>query len=356
MTLTITQVNLPQSKYAIKCPFVMDPDGITMHNTANDASAMAEISYMQGNPHEVSFHYAVDDVRAVQGLDLNRNGWHAGDGGSGKGNRTTIGVEICYSKSGGASFTKAERNAAELVARILKSKGWGINKVGKHQDYWQGTYYKYCPHRTLDLGWQRFLNMVQIELNKLNGTSTVTPPKAEVKPTTPTPKPVTPKYKEDPFNVRQVTDDVLRVRKEPNTKSAIIKVLPKGKEFTPTKIVRNGESVEGYTTWCNTEGGWVSMAYTTPAKATTPTKPVAKPAPAKKYVTLPASAKQWGIYRQGVQPVSKNIFAYLAPSKFGGLTYEIKGWTVANQVALIDTQDFGRVQIYVAKGTGAVIK
>lgn len=175
MTLTITQVNLPQSKYEIKCPFVMDPDGITMHNTANDASAMAEISYMQGNPHEVSFHYAVDDVRAVQGLDLNRNGWHAGDGGKGKGNRNTIGIEICYSKSGGGSFTKAEKNAAELVARILKSKGWGINKVGKHQDYWQGTYYKYCPHRTLDLGWQRFLNMVQEELNKLNGKTTSTP-------------------------------------------------------------------------------------------------------------------------------------------------------------------------------------
>lgn len=186
MTLTITEVKLPQSKYSIKCPFSMTPQGITMHNTANDASAMAEISYMQGNGYEVSFHYAVDDTRAVQGLPLNRNGWHAGDGGSGKGNRTTIGVEICYSKSGGASFIKAEKNAAELVARILKSKGWGINRVGKHQDYWQGTYYKYCPHRTLDLGWQRFLNMVQAELNKLNGTSTVQPPKTNVKPTTST--------------------------------------------------------------------------------------------------------------------------------------------------------------------------
>lgn len=181
MSLTITQVNLPQSKYNTKCPFSMNPTGITVHNTANDASAMAEVSYMQGNPYEVSYHYAVDDVRAVQGLPLNRNGWHAGDGGSGKGNRNTIGVEICYSKSGGTRFTKAEQNGALLVAMILKSKGWGINKVGKHQDYWQGTYYKYCPHRTLDLGWQRFLNMVQAELNKLNGKDTSTS-----KPTTPT--------------------------------------------------------------------------------------------------------------------------------------------------------------------------
>ena len=27
---------------------------------------------------------------------------------------------------------------------------------------------KYCPHRTLDMGWQRFLNMIKAELNSLN--------------------------------------------------------------------------------------------------------------------------------------------------------------------------------------------
>lgn len=187
MSLTITQVNLPQSQYAVKCPYSMVPEGLTIHNTANDASAMAEVSYMQGNPYEVSFHYAVDDTRAVQGLPLNRNGWHAGDGGSGKGNRKTIGLEICYSKSGGTRFTEAEKNGAILAAMILKAHGWGINRVGKHQDYWQGTYYKYCPHRTLDLGWQRFLNMVQAELDKLNG-KTVQPQKTKVKSATPTAK------------------------------------------------------------------------------------------------------------------------------------------------------------------------
>ena len=181
MSLTITKVNLPQSQYAIKCPYTMNPEGLTIHNTANDASAMAEVSYMQGNPYEVSFHYAVDDTRAVQGLPLNRNGWHAGDGGSGKGNRKTIGLEICYSKSGGTRFIEAEKNGAILAAMILKSRGWGIERMGKHQDYWQGTYYKYCPHRTLDLGWKRFVNMVQAELNKLNGSNTSTSKPAKSK-------------------------------------------------------------------------------------------------------------------------------------------------------------------------------
>ena len=73
MALEIIQMTLPQSKYNIKCPYAMpNPSRVVVHNTASDASAKSEISYMQGNGYEVSYHYAVDDVRAVQGLPLNR--------------------------------------------------------------------------------------------------------------------------------------------------------------------------------------------------------------------------------------------------------------------------------------------
>lgn len=159
---------IPSNRYDIKCPYTMEAEGIAIHNTANDASAENEIAYMQSNNNEVSFHIAVDNMCAIQGLPLNRNAWHTGDGGSGKGNRKYIGIEICYSRSGGERFDKAERNCAELVAEMLKERGWGIDRVKKHQDF-SG---KYCPHRTIDLGWQRFLNMIQAELNKLNKPST----------------------------------------------------------------------------------------------------------------------------------------------------------------------------------------
>ena len=159
--MQITKVNCPQSKYDIKCPYEMIPEGITVHNTANDASAMSEISYMLGNDRQVSFHAAVDDYRIVQGIDENRNTWHSGDGFNGYGNRKTIAIEICYSKSGGERFEKAEELAAEYIASLLKKYGWGIERVGKHQDRNQ----KYCPHRTLDLGWDRFLDMIKAHLN-----------------------------------------------------------------------------------------------------------------------------------------------------------------------------------------------
>ena len=42
-----------------------------------------------------------------------------------------------------------------------------LTRLKKHQDF-SG---KYCPHRTLDMGWIRFLNMIQAELDKINKDS-----------------------------------------------------------------------------------------------------------------------------------------------------------------------------------------
>lgn len=153
---------LNPGKYWLKSPYEMEAELIVVHNTENDASAQDEIAYMIRNDSEVSFHYAIDDKEIVQGIPENRNSWNAGDGGNGKGNRKGIAIEICYSESGGDRFIKAEKLAAKFIASKLKEKGWGIDKVKKHQDF-NG---KYCPHRTLDMGWDRFLKMIQAEMGE----------------------------------------------------------------------------------------------------------------------------------------------------------------------------------------------
>lgn len=157
----IKQQLISIDKYGVKCPYGMTPKGICIHNTANDASAQNEVAYMVGNNNEVSYHIAVDDVEAIQVIPFNRNAWASGDGGSGEGNRNYIHIEICYSLSGGDRFIQAEKNCAKVVAQLLKQYGWGIDRVRKHQDFAN----KYCPHRTLDMGWDRFLNMIKAELN-----------------------------------------------------------------------------------------------------------------------------------------------------------------------------------------------
>ena len=73
---------------------------------------------------------------------------------------TGIGIEICYSKSGGARFDAAEKLAAKFIAQKLKEYGWSIDRVIRHYDC-SG---KQCPHRTMALGWDRFLDMIQAEM------------------------------------------------------------------------------------------------------------------------------------------------------------------------------------------------
>lgn len=179
--VAIRKVECPANRISVKCPYEMTPTRIVIHNTANDASANNEISYMHRNGETKSFHYAVDDVEIVQGIDLNRNAFHAGDGKDGKGNREGIAIEICYSKSGGERFEKAQKNAAELTAHLLKQYGWGIDKVTKHADYAN----KYCPHRTLSqYGWEFFIGLVKgfmgVTENTYTGALPVLPSKGYI--------------------------------------------------------------------------------------------------------------------------------------------------------------------------------
>lgn len=159
MSYQFKQILLSSSKYSIKSPFKMEPKYITVHNTANDASAANEIAFHNRNDNQVSYHVAIDDKEVIQCIPFDRNAWHCGDsGGLKSGNRTSIGIEICYSKSGGERYKQAEENAVQYIAKLLKQFGWGIDRVKKHQD-WSG---KYCPHRILSENrWNSFLKRIE---------------------------------------------------------------------------------------------------------------------------------------------------------------------------------------------------
>lgn len=164
MFIQINKQLISKNKYSIKCPYEMTVKWIVIHNIYSDTSAQNEVKYMQSNDKPISYHFAVDDKQIIQVLPLDRNAWHAGDGEDGEGNRNGIAIEICYSKSGGERFIQAERNAAWLAAKLLKDYDLDISHLKKHQDFAN----KYCPHRTLDLGWDRFVKMVIYHLQALS--------------------------------------------------------------------------------------------------------------------------------------------------------------------------------------------
>lgn len=147
------------------------PTTITVHNTANATStARNERNWLinPGNTRTASFHLVVDDTEAIECIPLGEQALHAG---SYDGNNTSIGIEICES----GDYAKALDNAAELVADMLRERGWGLGRLRRHYD-WSG---KICPRKMYDgrewTGWEQFKAMVAVKLNP------PAPPKPEPK-------------------------------------------------------------------------------------------------------------------------------------------------------------------------------
>lgn len=235
---SVREMAMPVHMYSIKCPFYMTPEGITVHNTANDAPASGEIAYMQENFNQVSYHIAVDDKEAIIGVPLNRNAWHAGDG-NGTGNRKTIGIEICYSLSGGDRFIKAEENAAALIAEMLIERGWNVDKVYKHQDW---SKWKKCPHRTIDVGWDRFINMIRAEMAELGIRET---PSAKDS------------NEFEPYIVK-ITAYRLNYRSAPGTHGKIIGQLKENERYTIVDEENGWGLLKSY---AKNRNGWINLDY-----------------------------------------------------------------------------------------------
>ena len=171
MTVKIVQNWLPESKYYFKASYDMQPKGIIVHNTAGSASALEEANRMISNNSPISFHVVIDEKEAVECIPFSHNAWHAGDGGYGFANRNLIGIEIARSTSPQDLYLKAEANAVVYVAGVLKQYGWDVNRLYKHKQFSATA----CPHRTEELGWQRFIDLVQAELNRLKKPSELKP-------------------------------------------------------------------------------------------------------------------------------------------------------------------------------------
>lgn len=82
-------------------------------------------------------------------------------------------------------------------------------------------------------------------------------------------------------------------------------------------------------------------------------KPAPKPSN-KQYVNLPPSISSWNFYALNAAPVRRNAKGTLNPKKFGGLSYYVYEYRDNNTTAVIQTQQFGKVKIYIS-GTCATI-
>jgi N-acetylmuramoyl-L-alanine amidase len=141
----------------------MKAETITIHNTGNPSStARNERAWLTNatNNRTASYHIVVDEKEAIECVPLTEAAWHAGDGTQGAGNRKSIGIEICES----GDYEKTLENAVELVAKLLKSKGWDVDRLRRHWDWSR----KVCPRKMYDNGswegWHQFVDRVEEKL------------------------------------------------------------------------------------------------------------------------------------------------------------------------------------------------
>jgi N-acetylmuramoyl-L-alanine amidase len=165
MAVQIVQDFIPKGRRN-RPGYKLTPKYITIHDTANTqsgADAKAHANYVKSAAAAAipaSWHFTVDGKVIYQHLPLDENGWHAGDGTNGTGNRQSIGIEICENRDGNRA--QAEKNAAWLVAKLLKDYGLGLDRVKQHYDWSK----KNCPAqiRGRKDGWKNFLAAVEAHL------------------------------------------------------------------------------------------------------------------------------------------------------------------------------------------------
>lgn len=260
------------------------------HSTGNaNSTAQNEADYMaRKDLNSGYFTHVVGNGRIIQTAPTNRGAYDVGGGWNAE---TYAAVELIESHKTKEEFMVDYPIYVDLLRRLATEAGIPITlDTG---DLAGIKTHDYCTHHQPNNGSDHvdpYPYLAKWGISRAQFKKDIESGSVSAKPTTPTQnKPASGGgYKVEPYNVRQVTDTVLNVRAAQNTSSRIVRTLPAGYQFNATRICRNGESVNGYTTWAEVDGqGWVSMAYTTPVKAahTAPQRVAASGSYRVKYTT-----------------------------------------------------------------------
>jgi len=146
---------------------------LTIHNTDNTdkgANAKAHSSFVRktgyymhkGKKNWVSWHYTVDDTRAIQHLPANERAYHAGSNA----NSTSLAMEICMNSDNNQPV--CDDRAARLAALVLHDKKLAIGAMVTHES-WTG---KKCPSLLRSAAkWVAFQKRVKGYLEGIQGGS-----------------------------------------------------------------------------------------------------------------------------------------------------------------------------------------
>lgn len=175
-SVNLGQMIVPPGRYGRHVEFPLRGQYITIHSTDNrgatalqHARGMAVGSFRGRSKWNrtgyMTWHFTVDDARAIQSLPLNIQGEHADH--DGPGNQTSIGIEICEFRDARKQAAAIDR-AARLTAWVMHEEDIPLDHVVPHYHWPQWHFHgnqKNCPRILLEHGkpgprWEAFLRKV----------------------------------------------------------------------------------------------------------------------------------------------------------------------------------------------------
>ena len=157
---------VPQGQFSRHRGDKMSPKYITIHSTQNPhASANARmhatalrhgrLKSRNNSLGYLSWHFSVDASTIYQSIPENEQGQHADY--DGKGNRSSIGIEMCENR--GNSLEATMERTARLCAYLMRQHRIPLDNIVPHQ-HWERIRYsdgrnlghKNCPHFLMDNG------------------------------------------------------------------------------------------------------------------------------------------------------------------------------------------------------------
>lgn len=176
--LEIIQDIIPPGKCGRPLHRPMVPKFITIHSTDNPSPganarqhALAMKNGLRGRHNRTGYltwHFTVDDHSIYQSLPTNETGEHADF--EGKGNRSSIGIEMCVNR--GNDIPATIERTARLTAKLMRRYDIPLSHVVPHMHWRKIRYtdghdlgFKACPRILLDHGslgpkWNAFVKRV----------------------------------------------------------------------------------------------------------------------------------------------------------------------------------------------------
>jgi N-acetylmuramoyl-L-alanine amidase len=161
-TPNVRSALLPSGVHGRLTRRTMRPQYITIHSTANRGGTAAQHAQLLsrkgirsknntrfGRSGWVTWHYTVDDREAVQHLLPSEQGDHADYGG--RGDRASIGIEICEFRSASQQAAAIDR-AARLTAQLANRHRISTRNIVPHRHWprWDFKHGKPCPRILLE--------------------------------------------------------------------------------------------------------------------------------------------------------------------------------------------------------------